>query len=377
VSAVEAFDTAAPPAGTVVPPHALAQRLYERHSKRILGFCVRRLPTREEAEDAVQTTFLYALRALQRGVVPVSETAWLFKIAENVCLATHRTNGRRREHELAEAPEVADDLSDREGSRELGIELVKAIALIPGNQRRALLLREWKGLSYREIAGQLGVSVAAVETLIFRARRRVARTLGESGVKGRLAGAFDLSSVFSTLKTALGGGATVAKIAAAAALVTIATALPAGDAPKASAKPPAAVAAPASTAKPVSSPVSAGQVSAAKPSSSKRNRPGSAARDKPNGPVGHASGAGRPAGRDAAAANQPPAGANRPPSGPALPTAPPVQPPALPPVSLPDLPAAPQLPSVPELPKVPAVPQVPQVPEVPPLPDVPALPQLP
>ena len=107
VEAADALDIPSPSVAKSVPPHVLAQGLYERHSKRILGFCVRRLATREEAEDAVQTTFLHALRALQRGVVPVSETAWLFKIAENVCLATHRTNGRRRQHELAEAPELA------------------------------------------------------------------------------------------------------------------------------------------------------------------------------------------------------------------------------------------------------------------------------
>ena len=54
------------------------QGLYERHADRIFGFCRRRLRSHQEAEDAVQTTFLQAFRALQRGVVPVSETAWLF-----------------------------------------------------------------------------------------------------------------------------------------------------------------------------------------------------------------------------------------------------------------------------------------------------------
>jgi DNA-directed RNA polymerase specialized sigma24 family protein len=50
--------------------------LFERHSGRIFGYCLRRLPNREEAEDAVQHTFLNAYRGLRQGVVPRSETAW-------------------------------------------------------------------------------------------------------------------------------------------------------------------------------------------------------------------------------------------------------------------------------------------------------------
>src|SRR5688572_31538634 len=84
------------------------QGLYERHADRIFGFCRRRLRSHQEAEDATQTTFLQAFRALQRGVVPVSETAWLFKIAENVCLSTLRTNGRRSERELADGGELIE-----------------------------------------------------------------------------------------------------------------------------------------------------------------------------------------------------------------------------------------------------------------------------
>src|SRR5438876_6842341 len=206
MSAAEALDVA-------VLPEVVARGLYERHSKRIFGFCVRRLSSREEAEDAVQTTFVNALRALQRGVRPLSEEAWLFKIAENVCLATHRSNGRRRRFELAEAPaEFPDVPSDGENGREAAVELVKAVATVPENQRRALLLREWRGLSYREIAVELGVSVASVETLIFRARRRVAKSMS------RVAGVFDIGSALSTIKSALGGA--TAKFAAAAAVVT-------------------------------------------------------------------------------------------------------------------------------------------------------------
>ena len=77
------------------PGAAAAGDLYERYSAQIYGFCLHQLRSREEAEDAVQTTFMNAFRGLQRGVVPELESAWLFKIAHNVCLSRRRSSWRR------------------------------------------------------------------------------------------------------------------------------------------------------------------------------------------------------------------------------------------------------------------------------------------
>ena len=69
--------------------------LYERYSAQIFGYCLHQLGSREEAEDAVQTTFMNAFRGLSRGIVPELESAWLFKIAHNVCLSRRRSSWRR------------------------------------------------------------------------------------------------------------------------------------------------------------------------------------------------------------------------------------------------------------------------------------------
>ena len=77
-------------------PEAEATRtLYERYANQIFGYCFHQLGSREEAEDAVQSTFLNAFRGLRSGVVPEAESAWLFKIAQNVCLSRHRSSWRR------------------------------------------------------------------------------------------------------------------------------------------------------------------------------------------------------------------------------------------------------------------------------------------
>jgi hypothetical protein len=68
------------------PQAAATEGLYERHAAKLQSYCLHQLGSREEAEDASRTTFMNAFRALGRGVVPEAESAWLFKIAENVCL---------------------------------------------------------------------------------------------------------------------------------------------------------------------------------------------------------------------------------------------------------------------------------------------------
>jgi RNA polymerase sigma-70 factor (ECF subfamily) len=196
--------------------------LYEEYSGRIFGYCLRRLPSREEAEDAVQHTFMNAFRGLQRGVVPRSESAWLFKIAENVCRERQRSAWRRNRLELVQDPDDIAGLAvapARSHDELAGI--ADALAELPPNQQRAILLREWQGLSYKEIAEQLALTEGAVETLLFRARRSLARKLDRS--RGRH---WSLGSLAPWAKS-LGGGA-AAKIAATAAVVaTVAAAAPA------------------------------------------------------------------------------------------------------------------------------------------------------
>ena len=197
-----------------------AAALYERHSGRVFGYCLSRLGRREDAEDAVQTTFLHAVRGLRRGVVPATEIAWLLGIARNVCLTRWESVGRRSRLESPCDPvKLERGRAAPQGRREELIGLEDALSQLPEQQRRAVLLRDWRGLSYEEIAAQLGVSRAAVETLIFRGRRTLAELLREEprATRRRLRSLGDLGSFFSAIKTALTGGAAATKIAIAAA----------------------------------------------------------------------------------------------------------------------------------------------------------------
>src|ERR671930_1544039 len=203
-----------------LPETARATDLYERYASRLYGYCLHRLGSREEAEDAVQTTFLNVFRGLSRGVVPASESAWLFKIAENVCLSRHRATFRRRRVEApGDLAAVEDTVAAPVRADDELIPLEDALADMPEAQRRALLLREWQGLSYREIAAQLEVSHSAGETPIFRARRSLARKLEAPRERLRRVGqAIDVGAVLSALKGALSTGAVVKAAVAGVAL---------------------------------------------------------------------------------------------------------------------------------------------------------------
>jgi RNA polymerase sigma factor (sigma-70 family) len=220
----------------VAPEAAATHGLYERHAAKIQSYCQHQLGSREEAEDAVQTTFMNAFRALGRGVVPESEAAWLFKIAENVCLSRRRSSWRRGRIESPSDFEVLEEIvpgPNRQRDELIGIE--DALASMPEQQRRAILLREWQGLSYREIAEELELSQSAVETLIFRARRSLAQgleqpeTLKKPKRKGlrRALHVVDVGTLFAAAKTLLAGSAAV-KATAAAVAVTAAAGTAAG-----------------------------------------------------------------------------------------------------------------------------------------------------
>src|SRR5579862_6209660 len=177
-------------AAAVRMPHApgaadTTHALYERYGQQIYRFCLQRLRNREEAEDATQTTFLNAFRGLERGTAVEFEAAWLYKIALHVCLSRQRSAGRNSGVVL---DAVEDRLPAKESDHDELFGLSDALRKMPEQQRRALLLREWQGYSYREIGEALDLSQPAVETLLFRARRSLAEGLSEPALERRKRG---------------------------------------------------------------------------------------------------------------------------------------------------------------------------------------------
>jgi RNA polymerase sigma factor (sigma-70 family) len=179
-----------------------AARLFREHSGWIYGYCLRLLRSPEDAEDALQATYLSACRSLSRGVRPSVDSAWLLRITHNACLTRLRSSHRRARFEQVHAVSVLETAPapDREADDLVG--LTDALASLSEQQRRAILLREWRGLSHREVAGQLGLTQAASETLVFRARRSLAAALENPGKRSRPRSllALDLGGLLAAIK---------------------------------------------------------------------------------------------------------------------------------------------------------------------------------
>jgi RNA polymerase sigma factor (sigma-70 family) len=154
------------------------ERLYERHVRDVYRYAAGMLGTAADAEDVTQTTFLNAYRAFKSGTRPEKPHSWLIAIAHNVCRQRFRQAQRRpREVAFDEGVgdgEIADDLITPTAE-----DLRRGLSQLPPNQRAAIVMRELEGGSYAEIADLLGISVSAVETLLFRARRALREQLEE------------------------------------------------------------------------------------------------------------------------------------------------------------------------------------------------------
>jgi RNA polymerase sigma factor (sigma-70 family) len=177
----EAKDTArrglSPSAGRIDAEAAGAYvgELFAEHGRMVLGLSRLLLRDPVEAEDAAQQVFLSAHQALLRGSLPRDPPPWLAAITRNEC----RARVRARMREPLALQELPSDLPDPLAAAIRAADLQSvwaALGALPRRQRRALLLRELGGLSYRELGRALGVSHSAVESLLFRARQQL-RTL--------------------------------------------------------------------------------------------------------------------------------------------------------------------------------------------------------
>jgi RNA polymerase sigma-70 factor (ECF subfamily) len=166
------------------------EALYRKYLAQVYSYAFYELHDHHEAEDATERTFLAALANLPRfeeraqpadGDGASTFRVWLFQIARNAVAERQRHQRRHRETPLDVAADVVDPL-DVEATairNETTSAAVRAISKLPGDRRRALILRFVDEMSTREIAGVLGRSEGAVRILIHRSLRAVASELGD------------------------------------------------------------------------------------------------------------------------------------------------------------------------------------------------------
>ena len=183
------------------------EQLYKKHARDVYQYALAVLTNPADAEDVTQQTFLNAYRALERGERPLRPHNWLITIAHNVCrMRWRQASHRPKEVALDDVPEPVAPVHDQPSLDEV----LRALARLSFNQRAALVMRELEGRSYREIAGVLGVSVGAVEALLFRGRRHLRLQRQALGVLGTAPLPTSLASSLGLGGAGAGGGAVAA-----------------------------------------------------------------------------------------------------------------------------------------------------------------------
>ncbi|OFW04296.1 MAG: hypothetical protein A3I61_09975 [Acidobacteria bacterium RIFCSPLOWO2_02_FULL_68_18] len=166
-----------------------------RWERPIYALAYRVIGREEDARDVCQETFLRAFRALPGFKGQAKFSSWLYRIALNLCRDWVR---RRRRAPLVEVPEGVDPLdlaADREPTesiedlvsrRELSDAVAEAMAVLPEEQRTAIILKEYHGMTFQEISDLQGCPLSTVKTRLYQGLTVLRRQLEKNGLGSAL-----------------------------------------------------------------------------------------------------------------------------------------------------------------------------------------------
>jgi RNA polymerase sigma factor (sigma-70 family) len=164
--------------------------LYSRYQRRIHGYIVGMVKDYGRAEDVTQEVFVSALRRMRATERPITFKPWIYEIAKNACIDQYRRSRRTEEVSLEADDGLAGadygKLSSSDPTPEAAMaakqdldNLCGALGGLSDAHHEILVLREFEGLSYQEIGERMNMSRPAVESTLFRARRRLTEEFDE------------------------------------------------------------------------------------------------------------------------------------------------------------------------------------------------------
>lgn len=166
--------------------------LVDRWQRKIRGAVYRVVRSEEEAQDICQEAFLKAYRGLSSFKGEARFSSWLYQIAINLSrdrLRRRKTRNWVSLDDLDEAPPPGSPRVPAEGERwvqalEIREQLARAVAALPEEQREAVILKEYQGLTFPEIAEIQGVPVSTVKTRLYRGLSVLRERLVHSRLEG-------------------------------------------------------------------------------------------------------------------------------------------------------------------------------------------------
>lgn len=163
-------------------------QLVKRWERPIFALAYRTLGREEDARDVTQETFLRAFRALSGFKGDAKFSSWLYRIALNLCRDWMRKERRAPLVAVPEGVEVeqlaadqgpAETVEDLAARAELGREVAKAMAHLPEEQRHAIILKEYHGLTFQEIADLMRCPLSTVKTRVYQGLSTLRKQLAE------------------------------------------------------------------------------------------------------------------------------------------------------------------------------------------------------
>jgi RNA polymerase sigma-70 factor, ECF subfamily len=159
-----------------------------RWERPIYALAYRTIGREEDARDVCQETFLRAFRALPGFRGQAKFSSWLYRIALNLCRDWIRRERRAPivqppedvdVMELAAASEPSESIEDLVARKDLSRAVEKAMSLLPDEQRTAIVLKEYHGLTFQEIAELLGCPLSTVKTRLYQGLTVLRRELAK------------------------------------------------------------------------------------------------------------------------------------------------------------------------------------------------------
>lgn len=155
--------------------------LYERYQARLFNFCLRMMANNEaHAADAFQETFIKIYQRAEQFRSGTNVIGWMLMVARNTCLnmlRAQRPNDSLDNHQSLVSQDRSMDPEFGHEQKFLKEILERAIAQLPVEIREPLILREFDGLSYNEIAEQLHITLGATKQRIYRAKQTLRKEL--------------------------------------------------------------------------------------------------------------------------------------------------------------------------------------------------------
>jgi len=164
------------------------KQLVDRYQERVINTCLGFVPNMQDAEDICQEAFIEVYRSIYKFRGEAKLSTWIYRVAVTKSLDHLKAKKRKKRISFLQSLVGADnkviEVKDEFNHPGVALEnkertkvLFEAINQLPDNQRIAYTLNKIEGMSYKEVAEVLNLTLSSIESLLFRAKKNLQKSL--------------------------------------------------------------------------------------------------------------------------------------------------------------------------------------------------------